>query len=71
MAQTVTAVFGGTLYDPAAEIWRERLKFITERHAHDERDGVPLPGVYVSDIDVWRTVKAAAWIWSGARIGSP
>ena len=35
-------------------------------------EGVPtLPRVYVPDIDVWRTVKAAAWIRSGAGIGSP
>src|ERR1700720_1129873 len=30
-----------------------------------------LSRVYVSDIDVWRTVKTAAWIRSGAGIRSP
>ena len=35
------------------------------------RNGRALPRVYVPDIDVWRTVKAAAWIRSGAGIGSP
>ena len=35
------------------------------------RNGRALPRVYVADIDVWRTVKAAAWIRSGASIGSP
>src|ERR1700731_4881362 len=30
-----------------------------------------LSRVYVSDIDVWRTVETAAWIRSGAGIRSP
>ena len=31
----------------------------------------PLPGVDISDVNVWRTVKAAARVWSGVSIKSP
>src|SRR5215475_1568029 len=31
----------------------------------------PSPRVYVSDIDIGRTVEATAGIWSGTRIRSP